>query len=294
MSPTFRTLVERARGRGRPRGQSIVEFALILPVFLVLLGAAIDLGRIEAARISVANAAREGAFQAAQTPTDFVAATACPSPPTSNLVMCRTLLEAKVGSVVAIAPSDVSLTCGPTPGNCSPAMGHTVTVAVTGHFKLLTPLLYAFFGGDTVDFSSSATEQIGTVPGPAGTPVPIPTPTPTPAPTPTPIATPAPTPTPLPTPVCAVPSAGFTVAQASSGGGHTITVTYTNTSTASASCPMSSWAWNFGDGTTSTAKAPPPKSYTTAGTYQYTITLSATNVAGTSTLATNTITVTVK
>ena len=44
------SLVELApvlRARRRSRGQSMVEFALILPVFLVLLAAAVDLGRID-------------------------------------------------------------------------------------------------------------------------------------------------------------------------------------------------------------------------------------------------------
>src|SRR5436190_23762977 len=57
--------------RSRTRGQSLIEFALILPVFLMFFAAILDLGRVAAAQIAIANAAREGAFQAAQTPTDF-------------------------------------------------------------------------------------------------------------------------------------------------------------------------------------------------------------------------------
>jgi len=160
----------KARSRRRERGQSVIEFALILPVFLVLLGAAIDLGRIEAARVSVANAAREGAFQAAQTPTDFVASTTCPSLATTNLVMCRTLLEAKSGSFVAISPADVSLSCS---AGCTSGMGNTVTVSVTGHFTLLTPLLGVFFGGNNaLAFTASSTQQIATLPIPP-TPPPV-------------------------------------------------------------------------------------------------------------------------
>jgi len=42
----------------RPRGQSLVEFALILPILLVLLLGILDFGRAVAANNSVANAAR--------------------------------------------------------------------------------------------------------------------------------------------------------------------------------------------------------------------------------------------
>jgi Flp pilus assembly protein TadG len=49
-----------ARGRGA-RAQSLVEFALVLPLFLLLLMGILDLGRGVAAYNSVANAARSAA-----------------------------------------------------------------------------------------------------------------------------------------------------------------------------------------------------------------------------------------
>ena len=76
----------------RSRGQSLVEFALILPVFMVLFATTLDLGRLAVAQLSVANAAREGAFQASKTPGDF-SPTACPTTGTANLVTCRVQLE---------------------------------------------------------------------------------------------------------------------------------------------------------------------------------------------------------
>lgn len=45
----------------RGRGQALVEFALVIPIFLLLLVAAFDLGRAVFAYNSVTNAAREGA-----------------------------------------------------------------------------------------------------------------------------------------------------------------------------------------------------------------------------------------
>ena len=64
----------RAR-RGRPgrarsaRGQSLVELALVLPLFALLLLMAIDFGRVYFTYIQVNNAAREAANYAATSPT---------------------------------------------------------------------------------------------------------------------------------------------------------------------------------------------------------------------------------
>ena len=55
-------LWRRRSGRGRRnRGQALVEFALIIPLFLVLLVALFDLGRAVFAYNTLTNAAREGA-----------------------------------------------------------------------------------------------------------------------------------------------------------------------------------------------------------------------------------------
>jgi len=48
------------RLRRRPRGQALVEFALIVPIFILLLVGILDLGRAIYAYNTVANASREG------------------------------------------------------------------------------------------------------------------------------------------------------------------------------------------------------------------------------------------
>lgn len=151
--------------RGRSRGQSLVEFALVLPVLLVFLAAAIDLGRIFYASISLTNAAREGAMQAAKTPSSFQANQPCNT--STNLVVCRVLLEAE-DSMVTIASSDISLTCSLT--GCPAQAGSTVKVSVRGTFQLITPLLSTVFGGQTIQFASNATAQVEYLP-----PAPVPT-----------------------------------------------------------------------------------------------------------------------
>jgi Flp pilus assembly protein TadG len=51
----------RSRGHRRGRGQALVEFALVIPLFLLLLVGLFDLGRAVFAYNTLTNAAREGA-----------------------------------------------------------------------------------------------------------------------------------------------------------------------------------------------------------------------------------------
>ena len=54
----------RRRRAGNERGQALVEFALVLPIFVLLLVAIFDLGRAVFAYNTLTNAAREGARMA--------------------------------------------------------------------------------------------------------------------------------------------------------------------------------------------------------------------------------------
>jgi PKD repeat protein len=148
-------LVARLRRRPRSRGQSLVEFALVLPLLLVFLATVLDLGRIYYANISLLNAAREGAFQASKTPGSYADGQPCNT--TTNLVVCRVQLESK-GSMVQIAAADIDMTCSKT--GCPLEANSTVRVEVQGQFHLITPILGFIFGGQTIDMESSATQQI--------------------------------------------------------------------------------------------------------------------------------------
>jgi Flp pilus assembly protein TadG len=274
--------------RRRSRGQSLVEFALILPVLMVLFATTLDLGRLALAELSVENAAREGAFQAAKTPTDFNNSMPCPANALTNKIVCRVQLESK-SSGITIAPADIDVACSV--AGCPSGMGNLVTVEVEGHFQLLTPILAPFFGGSTaVTFTRSATNQIETLPvpptaapatvAPTATATAAPTATATPGVTPTPVPTPTATPVPTPTPNCTLPSAGFTYSVSPLTKVAPVTLTVANTTT-SPYCPITAWLWTFGDNTTSTDMAPPPHVYIVKGNYK--VTLTVTNAVGTDT-----------
>jgi len=50
------------------KGQSLVEFAIMLPVLLLIFGAALDLGRLFYVHVAIENAAKEGALYGASNP----------------------------------------------------------------------------------------------------------------------------------------------------------------------------------------------------------------------------------
>ncbi len=267
---------------------------MILPLFMVLLAAGADLARIFHSQVAIESAARAGALEAAEHPTSFVSGGSCNT--ATNRVMCAVLTES-TGSFFSISPSDVSLTCNPTP--CAEALGNTVSVQVNGHFSLLTPLLSAFFGGSSITLTQSASAQIdvrpnisGATPTPTPTPSPIPTATPTPtvtptpSPTPTGAPTPTPTPTPSPTPYCTPPIADF-IFSPSSGKKKQTTFQFTDESTTPPSCTLT-WSWNFGDGGGSSSTSNlqnPTHVFQSQGTW--TVTLVVSNLGGSDTRTRN-------
>ena len=100
------------------------------------------------AQITLNDAAHAGALEAARNPTSFLAGTNCTTAnQDSNRVMCRTLSESK-GGFVTVAPADVTVQCSTSPCPASPALGNTVSVIVTGHFRLVTPIIGGLLGSD--------------------------------------------------------------------------------------------------------------------------------------------------
>jgi Flp pilus assembly protein TadG len=125
MSGSFR----RSRGRSadRQRGQALLEFALLLPFFLILILSIVDFGWALRSWITVTNSAREGARLAA------VGAT------------CDDIKQRAVDtSADLLTVGDVSVT------NCQGEPGDDVSVTVSYDYSWITPLvpmLSTFMGG---------------------------------------------------------------------------------------------------------------------------------------------------
>jgi PKD repeat protein len=223
------------RRASRSQGQAIVELALILPIFLILVASALDLGRLFYSQISVNDAAREAALEASQNPTSFIPNTACTAAnKESNRVMCRATNESR-GSFVTVAPADVAVACSTSPCPATPALGQTVSVTVTGHFRLITPLLAVFFGGQNTTFSSTASAQLLATPVAVSVPGPV---------------------------------AAFDVTPDSGLTPLLVTVTDHSTGTGLA------YGWAWGDGTTTTGVGPHTHTYAASGVFTITLTVS--------------------
>jgi len=116
--------------RGGERGQSLVEFAFIVPIFLLLLFAIVDFGMGFHAYITVTNSAREGAR---------LGAVQADAPSIQQRVRdtAASLDQAKLA---------VSVT------NAQGTPGESVVVDVDYQYDLITPLagLLQFISGNTI------------------------------------------------------------------------------------------------------------------------------------------------
>jgi Flp pilus assembly protein TadG len=117
-------MIHAARPRRRERGASIVEFALILPLLLVVSLAAVDFGRAFFAKNILAQAAREGVRMR-------VVGTAGDSAGIRIRVMDITKVAGLTLKVLTIDPPDVD---------------RQIRVTVGADFNWLTPGLFNLFG----------------------------------------------------------------------------------------------------------------------------------------------------
>jgi PKD repeat protein len=297
--PRHRSLAIRRR---RARGQSIVELAIVAPVILVLLAAALDLGRLFYSQISIANAAREGAMAAAQEPTKYEPGQDCLPPghgPATNRIVCAIQKETK-SSAISVPAGAISLACDGTVvttsaqvgANCIASMNHTIAITVTGQFSLVTPLLSTFVGGQTISLSSTAMSVPREIP-PTPPPAPSASPPPSSSPSSAPSASADPSASPDPSatasasvapsasasmpPICLAPIAGFTWTPFNPSKKQSVTFTDTSTNMDVPGCSLQ-WTWSFGDGSGGSTVRNPTYSYQFRGTYS--VTLLVTNSAG--------------
>lgn len=131
---------DRQRGRGRGVGQSVVEFAIILPVLLIIVCGLLDIGRLYYAYVAVTDAAAEGAAYAAVHPDDLAGIYERAQDASGGLVqLSRELVGVERPTVRSGAPV-------------------TVTVAYT--FTFLTPLMQPLVPGGTLRLQAQASAVI--------------------------------------------------------------------------------------------------------------------------------------
>ena len=109
----------------RDSGAAAVEFALVLPVLLLLLFGIIDFGRLYFTQITLTDAAREG-----------VRVLALEGASGSGYTSTQAAADAQSRVQGAVAGVDSAVTV--TTGTCTD--GQPVTVTATANFSFLTPL----------------------------------------------------------------------------------------------------------------------------------------------------------
>jgi len=120
------------------RGQAMVEFALILPILILILCAIMDFGWIFFNKILVSNAAREAARYTAIHIND-------------NSAFDSADTEAARTAALASSPA--------LPDTLTVSVLYTdstVTVTVSSPTQVLTGLTSTFFGGSTVNLTASS------------------------------------------------------------------------------------------------------------------------------------------
>jgi PKD repeat protein len=242
-------------------GQSMVEFALVLPVILFLTLIALDFGRVYLGYINLQNMARIASNYAANNPEAWsVPPNAADQTRYKNQILADATatncqLPKSGGSTVVPAPV---FTDGDGDGD-STDLGDRVSVRLTCTFGVITPGISSVLGG-SVAVSASADFPVkagmsGVAAGGGG-----------------PIIGNAPN---------ATFSANGTIAPNSiTVVGPTVDVEFRDTSGGS----PTSWAWNFADGTTSTAQDPLQHSFTCGvSSCSFIVSMKATNIIGSTT-----------
>ncbi len=243
------------RQRAGSRGQSVVEFALLLPVMLLILLVAIDFGRLFFSYVQVTNASREAAAYAAADPTVSQASIAARAGQEANTQGQRgegaLAVDAPICQTAAAPP--VTVSCATAASN-NTGTGNQVTIGVRRRFTFFMPVIGAMFGNLTI--SSTSTSPVYNAP------------TPTPAPTATPIVDP-----------CELVS-DFTFDQKNRNQG--VDFTDQSTPAGASGCKVTGWQWDFGQPTSpdNTSTLPSPTHDYDAQGASFTVTLTVTRSSG--------------
>lgn len=155
-------IIARRKFKG-PRGEGLVEFAVVLPLFFLLMFGIIDLGHLYFVQVTLENAIRQAGRYA-------VTGQHLPDPNNSGKTLSRVasikqvaqnsapgldltqiLISSKQGGQWQGSDTTTNLNAAGLPGD-------TVTISLTTHLTLFTNLMGHFYGTNDVDtFSESVT-----------------------------------------------------------------------------------------------------------------------------------------
>lgn len=145
----------RARALRDERGVALVEFALVLPLLVLICLGTVDFGRAYARWNLVKNAAREGANFAQLNPGKVSSSGICTDP---NNIEWHVHNESSVVNsyAVTVTRADGTAVTGCNVAGTIPASGTTIKVTASTTFPIITPFVESILGGDPTVSASVA------------------------------------------------------------------------------------------------------------------------------------------
>ncbi len=143
----------------RGLGQSLVEFALVLPILMFIFAGAVDMGRLFYAFVAVDNAAREGAMFGSRNPicATSTSSNLCADPENAEWRIRREAanITFAVATPSCLAPDGSSRASSPSSPTANCRDGDTYVAGVSHQFVFITPILSSILGTGIVLASES-------------------------------------------------------------------------------------------------------------------------------------------
>lgn len=134
------------------RGEGVVEFALVLPIFFLLIFSILDLGHMYYVQLTMENAVRQAGR--------FAVTGSHLSPPGTTRVDSIIRVAKNAAGSLNVTDSDIQIS-SVNGGNSGPGRaggpGDTVTIKITVKLKLITKYIGRFFSGGTNTYTVSTT-----------------------------------------------------------------------------------------------------------------------------------------
>jgi Flp pilus assembly protein TadG len=133
-------------------GQTMLEFAIVAPLFLFLIFGVIDYGRLFFVEISVQDAIQEAARFAST--GDHLPD---PNNPGGTLSRVDSIIQTAQSAAFGASISNIQISSVQGGQGSAGGLGDVVTISLTTNLQLLTPIVAQFFPNGVYTFTSSAT-----------------------------------------------------------------------------------------------------------------------------------------
>lgn len=142
----------RSRRFGSLRGQAMVEFILVAPLYFLLTFAVIDFGRMFFVQMNLQQTVQEAA-RFASTGNHLND----PKTPGQTMSRINSIIAKAKQSVIGADITNIQISSLSGGVGSAGGPGDTVTVSLTSNLKLMTPMVAKFFPNGAYTFTSSAT-----------------------------------------------------------------------------------------------------------------------------------------